>query len=168
MLSLNYIYTHHSLYTIRTYVHERQRKLNRLMASPVQNVFLFVLLTYSIASQAEGCFMKRWNIFVTNDMYSDIFVHVRSKDDDLGNHTIPTKANYNFSFCDNFFGKSVFHGDFRWGPRSQSLDLIDDDIRPICALSKGSDEHCYWSVRADGFYVSPYQDRGWVFKRFWN
>ncbi|KAL4569908.1 hypothetical protein LXL04_025555 [Taraxacum kok-saghyz] len=130
------------------------------MSSTIQNLFLFVLLTYSIVPKTEGCFMKRWQIFVTNDMSSDIVVHVESRDDDLGKHLIPPTANYKFSFCDNFFGQSIFHGDFWRGSNFQGLFLLDDGIRQICSLPKAGDEYCYWSVRSDGFYVSPYQDRG--------
>ncbi|KAL7609049.1 hypothetical protein Lser_V15G11071 [Lactuca serriola] len=140
-----------------------------MISSAMHNFLIFVLLTYAIAPITHACFMKKWHISVTNNISNGDFVaHIKSGNDDLGNHTIPFEGNYGWSFCDNFFGRTLFYGYFWWGSKFQTLDLFDNDVRKICALPKGGDEYCYWLVQANGFYVSAYSDGDWVFKKSWN
>lgn len=134
----------------------------------MHKLLVFVLLTYSIAPITHACVLKKWNVFVTNDISNDIIARIKSGDDNLGDHTIPPEGNYNWSFCDRIFGHTIFYGYFSWGSKFQSLALFDTHIRELCRLPTSGDQHCYWSLRADGFYVSSYPDQGWVFIKPWN
>lgn len=119
----------------------------------MHNLFIFAISIYLIASVALSCvFTSKWDILVKSAIPDDIVVHIKSGDDDLGNHTIPFVGNYSWSFCENFGGNTLFYGYFWWGSRFQSLALFDNTISNICFLNV-TIEHCYWIVRPDGFYV---------------
>ncbi|KAI3697518.1 hypothetical protein L6452_30611 [Arctium lappa] len=136
----------------------------------VHHLFTIVILTYPFASTTDACFMAKWNIYVTSDISDNIIGHIKSGDDDLGNHTIPFRGNYNWSFCDKFFGGTLFYGYFWWGSKFQSLALFDDNLRDICAQAQ-TNQNCYWLVRYDGFYVSaydkPFPDNNYHFIKPW-
>ncbi|KAL4576493.1 hypothetical protein LXL04_012588 [Taraxacum kok-saghyz] len=138
------------------------------MSSLMRNIFFFVLLTYSSVSITQGyCVTRTWQIYVINVIPEDIVVHIKSRDDDLGNHTISSKGNYNWSFCEDVFGRTRFYGNFWWGSDFQNLALFDNEVRGVCAPSKQDYNYCYWSVSPNGFWVSAHQDGGWVLKKTW-
>ncbi|KAL8244531.1 hypothetical protein R6Q59_010789 [Mikania micrantha] len=135
---------------------------------------LLTLLILSLTvSTTQACFItSQWDMFVTNSITDNIVAHVKSRDDDLGNHTIPFNGNYNWSFCDMFDGHTLFYGYFWWGSKFLSLALFDDNIRGLCTLPKGGSQHCYWLVRPEGFYVSASNrvssELNWVFVKNWD
>ncbi|KAJ0920453.1 putative plant self-incompatibility S1 [Helianthus annuus] len=96
---------------------------------------------------------------------------VNHGDDDLGNHTIPFKGNYNWSFCSRGDHRTLFYGYFWWGSKFQSLDLFNKELENHCSLNKAGRQHCYWWVRPDGFFVSPlnntFSDFYWKFIKPW-
>lgn len=127
--------------------------------SKMHKLFIVAVLTFSIASTALSCFTPQWDIFVISAIPNNIVVHIKSGDDDLGNHTIPFNENYTWSFCDRFVGQTVFYSYFWWGSRFKSLDLFNKNIEHICFLYNMHNQHCYWLVKPDGFYVSAYPDK---------
>lgn len=138
----------------------------------MRHLFTFVILTYSCASITNACFPeRRWRVHVTSDISENINAHIKSGDDDLGNHTIPFNGEYEWSFCNRIDGKTLFYGYFWWGLRSQELALFDTKIVDICAVPAFTNSDCYWSVRPTGFYVSPSNtslgSAEWVFIKNW-
>ncbi|KAK9052569.1 hypothetical protein SSX86_029198 [Deinandra increscens subsp. villosa] len=138
----------------------------------MHSIFTFLILLSLTTSITHACFTAKWHIFVTNDINDDIVAHIKSGDDDLGNHTIPFNGNYNWSFCNRFDGRTLFYAYFWWGSRYQSLDLFNSDIEDICAVKILGTQNCYWLVRSNGFFVSAYNrtfsDRDWKLKKTWN
>ncbi|KAI3714049.1 hypothetical protein L1987_72639 [Smallanthus sonchifolius] len=138
----------------------------------MHSLFTLLILSSLIVPITHACrITSQWDIFVMSNITDNIVVHIKSGDDDLGNHTIPFNGNYQWSFCDNYFGRTLFYGYFWWGSKYQSLALFDDEIRGPCYRSKGGTQHCYWLVRPDGFFVSGYNrtfsDTNWTFKKHW-
>ncbi|KAK9052570.1 hypothetical protein SSX86_029199 [Deinandra increscens subsp. villosa] len=139
----------------------------------MDTVFILLILSSLIASKTHACFITgKWDLFVMSNITDNIVAHIKSGDDDLGNHTIPFNGNYNWSFCDRLDGRTLFYGYFWWGSKSQSLALFDNKIREPCSLPKEGTQHCYWLVRPDGFYVSPYNSTfsefTWKLKKKWD
>ena len=99
--------------------------------------------------------------------HNNVIVHVKSGDEDRGIHTIPFNGTFDWSFCDNFFRTALYFADFWCGSKTQSLHLFDDPIAKICYVEKPGTDHCYWSVRPDGFFVSHRPDGDWVHVAFW-
>ncbi|KAI3790676.1 hypothetical protein L2E82_03899 [Cichorium intybus] len=138
-----------------------------MRSSTMHNLFIFSISIYLIASVALSCvFTSKWDVFVISAISDDIVVHIKSGDDDLGNHTIPFVGNYNWSFCENVRGNTLFYGYFWWGSRFQSLDLFDKSIEKKCSLNVTT-EHCYWFVKPDGFYVNALPSGGGELIKTW-
>ncbi|KAL8267276.1 hypothetical protein R6Q59_004620 [Mikania micrantha] len=136
-------------------------------------LFTLLILSSLIPSIIRACLItSKWDVFIMSSITDDIIAHIKSGDDDLGNHTIPFNGNYIWSFCDRFDGHTLFYGYFWWGSKSQSLALFDDKLRKPCYQQKRSTQHCYWLVRPDGFFVSAYNrsfsDDNWEFKKAWS
>ncbi|KAM0059113.1 putative plant self-incompatibility S1 [Helianthus debilis subsp. tardiflorus] len=139
----------------------------------MHNLFTLLTLLSLITYVTHVCFLTaKWNLYVISNIEDDIVAHIKSGDDDLGNHTIPFNGNYNWSFCDRIDGRTLFYGYFWWGSKFTSLALFDDELRGPCALNKESGQHCYWLVRPGGFYVSAYNrtfaNNYWTFKKHWD
>ncbi|KAL4567252.1 hypothetical protein LXL04_022829 [Taraxacum kok-saghyz] len=140
-----------------------------MRSSTPYNLFIFVISTFSIASVAFSCGLTtKWNVSVISAIGEDIVAHIKSGDDDLGNHTIPYVGIYSWSFCENFGGGTVFYGYFWWGSKFQSLALIDNNIERRCYFDNVATQRCYWFVKPDGFYVSRYPNGGGELIKHWD
>ncbi|KAI3728669.1 hypothetical protein L6452_17310 [Arctium lappa] len=138
----------------------------------MHSLFTFVILSSSAAWGTPACLVTRhWNVYVMSDISDDIDTLIKSGDDNLGNHTIPFEGNYNWTFCERLDGRTVFYSYFWWGSRFQTLALFDSHIRNMCIQPHWGVEYCYWLVRPEGFYVSPFNrsfdDSDWVFIKQW-
>lgn len=79
------------------------------MRSLLVIVFFFIIATvsYEAVETSDSCIvLTRWHIFVRNDIPENIVLHVKSKDDDLGN------GSYDWSFCNTL--STLFYSDFWW------------------------------------------------------
>ncbi|PWA96777.1 plant self-incompatibility S1 [Artemisia annua] len=137
----------------------------------MDKLFIIFILTCTFASLTHAiCVFGKWHIIVTSDMPdNDVIVHVKSGDEDRGIHTIPFNGTFDWTFCERFDGRSLYFADFSCGSKVQSLHLFDDPIRHICYEQKivTRTQHCYWSVRPDGFFVSRRPNGDWVHISFW-
>lgn len=133
---------------------------------------LFVLTLFcNLVTITSDCsiFSTEWTVFITNTVQDAIEVHIKSTDHDLGNQTIPSNFVYSWSFCDKLIG-TKFTGDFWWGPRFQTLALMDREIMSYCRNGNNGGKGCFWLVNFDGFYVSPSNapfPTGWKKKQSW-
>ncbi|CAI9265306.1 unnamed protein product [Lactuca saligna] len=134
----------------------------------VTGIDLGLSQTYPIASIAFSCpFTTKWIVSIISALRKDLVVHIKSGDDDLGNHTIPYVGNYSWSFCEKVGSHTLFYAYFWWGSKFQSLDLFDQVISKKCYLNVGT-EHCYWFVTPKGFYVDAHPSGGGEFIKGWN
>lgn len=127
--------------------------------STMMKTFVFVVLaTYFLqaTSQSRNCFLNpTYTVYIGNKLPANsapLTVRCQSKDDDLGNHTIPVGKNYNWSFCNTFLGSTLFFCHFYWGSKEVVFDAFNRTLVSICA-----DQKCYWEAEAvgiffDGFY----------------
>ncbi|PWA78013.1 plant self-incompatibility S1 [Artemisia annua] len=88
---------------------------------------------------------------------------------DLGNHTIPYNGIYDWTFCDT--GQNDFTSEFWWASKYKTFNVFDAQAWSVCKTGKFfGTEHCYWLVRADGFYIGkenvPFPG-GWQLKETW-
>ena len=81
-----------------------------------------------------------------SDISENIVAHIKSGDDNLGNHTIPFHGEYKWGFCNRFDGKTLSYGYFWWGSKHQELALFDTKVTTICAVPAFTNFDCYWSV----------------------
>lgn len=145
------------------------RECLRTMTSSTQrNLIIIVISTFSIATLALSCTLTtNWDVSVVSYIGENIVAHIKSGNNDLGNHTIPYAGVYQWSFCEKLAGGTVFYGYFWWGSKIQSLALIDDKIEKKCFLDNVETQRCYWFVKPDGFYVSRYPIGGGELIKRW-
>ncbi|PWA97238.1 plant self-incompatibility S1 [Artemisia annua] len=142
-------------------------------------VFLFFALatcqipcTVVSSSVDPNCFLVwRFNMYIINDIPEDIVVHVNSKDDDLGNRTLPLGGSRDWSFCAP--GWTLFRGEFWWGSKYISFNVFDGYVDDNCDTKSlvHRTRHCYWLIRPDGFYMSSknntWPSESWHFEKPW-
>ena len=128
-------------------------------------------VTYTSATASTNCFiLTQWRIYIINDISEEITFHVKSKDDDLGNHTRPFHGLYDWSFCVTW--GTLFNGEFWWGSKYQTLHLYDSDIDFKCSDKwKVQTQNCYWLVRPEGLFWGkqnlPFPNDVWHLAKPW-
>ncbi|KAL5555508.1 hypothetical protein UlMin_037744 [Ulmus minor] len=118
----------------------------------IKSVMLLVLLHQAI-SLCEGSpwfneTKERVQIMSYLNPPSNLTVHCKSKQDDLGEHVInPLPDSYAFKFTPPFFGHALFFCTFQW-PKDQNLHWFDiyDERRDY----KRCKHHCCWFVQNSG------------------
>ncbi|KAL8267277.1 hypothetical protein R6Q59_004621 [Mikania micrantha] len=133
---------------------------------------IYLILASSFVSITNSCFFTpKWKLYIINGTPDNIVTHVLSKDDDLGNHIVPSNGIYHWSFCDRFDRRTRFDGEFRWGKKYQCLVVFNELARRRCTRFGLRVNDCYWLVRPDGFYISyvnlSFPDPEWKFVKPW-
>ncbi|KAL3620421.1 hypothetical protein CASFOL_035333 [Castilleja foliolosa] len=87
----------------------------------------------------------------------------KSKDDDLGYHTVAVNQDFHWSFCENIFGRTLFFCHLYWGSKQSVFDVFHSkDVKaPMFDF--------WWAARSDGIYFCYYNDTAHFDKTFdWN
>lgn len=146
--------------------------LSKNKSYAMHNLLIFLILTSSFSVITNACFFTtKWKIYVINGIPETITTRVRSKDDDLGKHVIPSNDYYHWSFCERFDRTTRFDGEFWWGQKYQCLKVFYKVARWKCDRFHFGVESCFWLVRSDGFYISAlnisFPDPLWTFVKSW-
>lgn len=90
-------------------------------------------------------------------------LHCKSKDDDLGEHTIANGEDYGWGFNDNIFGTTLFFCNVAWakvpGYYFEAYTTARDSLR--CETG------CSWIVAVEGIYGLNGQTGLWEFIYNW-
>ncbi|KAM3327900.1 hypothetical protein P3S68_033362 [Capsicum galapagoense] len=125
-------------------------------------LFIFPLDNFISAN----CFIdKQFHVQVIDDLPPDssqLKVHCASKDNDLGDQFLfSTKKDFTWSFCEDFFNRTLYFCHFWWGTKESTFDVFND---PRNCIHDGPDVEgttkCVWTVRSDGFYLGYYDNNG--------
>ncbi|KAI3469942.1 hypothetical protein Pfo_026605 [Paulownia fortunei] len=104
---------------------------------------------------ARSCFFTdEYVVHVANNLYAyskPMVVHCASADDDLGNHTLSYQKDFNWSFCEQLFHRTLFFCHIWWGSKSVAFDVFTSKNRRAC-----TSHVCYWEAQHDGIYFSGY------------
>ncbi|GFP98292.1 hypothetical protein PHJA_001973100 [Phtheirospermum japonicum] len=125
------------------------------------NIILFLLLCASLlqvlALEKRRCiFTYEYAVHVINKLppnSAPLKLHCASKDDDLGNHTLPINQDYNWSFCNNIIYDTLFFCRLRWESKEKAFDVFESKWRSKCDTL-----YCYWMAKDDGIYFSKVDD----------
>ena len=97
----------------------------------------------------QGPQVWRKHVRVQNDLggSTQLLVHCRSKDNDLGQHNLSNGQYVGWSFGDNVFGRTLFWCYFKWNNTEKSFDIYKTTTDTnTCA------KQCWRSIRSDGVY----------------
>lgn len=116
--------------------------------------YFFLLIVSSCLLQTiTSCFfVHKYAVYVVNNLPPNtppLFLHCASKDDDLGNHTLPINQHFRFAFCKNAFA-TLFFCRFRWNGKDKALNVYDSSWK----YNRCQYDVCYYALKSDGVYFS--------------
>lgn len=132
--------------------------------------FAFVFAILLICSKCASAGLR---IDISNGLPDNsnlLAVHCRSKDDDLGNHTLRVNQNFSWRFVPNFIPNTLFFCHFWWGQKSKVFDVYNQK-KMGCECEHNGPTYsntCFWQARADGFYYSKFTPPAWEKKSGWD
>ncbi|KAF3637812.1 putative glutamate receptor 3.6-like [Capsicum annuum] len=119
---------------------------------------LLILVTPPYLLLAKKCFLSnKYEVHVINNLTSDsphLKIHCASKNDDLGYHYPAIYEDFNWSFCQPVFGKTLYFCHFWWNLKEKSFIVFND--YQFCVSDStipNPKNNCKWEVRPDGFYL---------------
>ncbi|KAK9288464.1 hypothetical protein L1049_016921 [Liquidambar formosana] len=127
------------------------------------HVVLMVLLL--ITQCKGGLLVEKCHLRITNDLGrgSNPTLHRKSRDDDLGEHTLPYRGYFKFAFRPNFAGTTLYYCSFKWKGGFHYFDIyIELTHRDICGSS------CWWVVRPNGPCLRDSQTRQYDMCEKWH
>ncbi|KAL7148271.1 hypothetical protein ABFS83_06G166900 [Erythranthe nasuta] len=116
-------------------------------------LFLFFILFACSIHKGKSCFFyRRIHISVVNKLPNDslpLSLHCKSRNDDLGNHTLTQNQDFNFSFyVIPIF--TLFTCDLMWGDKTSRVDVYDATWL-VDPCIKGQ---CLYEVYEIGTYIN--------------
>ncbi|PRQ36892.1 putative plant self-incompatibility S1 [Rosa chinensis] len=133
-------------------------------------IITLVLATLTITySEATAVKWTHWhNVHVVNGFSRNdepLIVHCKSKNDDLGDHTLWINQEFRWYFGLNFWFTTLFYCNFKWDSQEKHIDVFNTpDESPLECMEN---EECFWKVTEDGFFVSV-DNINWVKKLNWH
>ncbi|GAV64194.1 Self-incomp_S1 domain-containing protein, partial [Cephalotus follicularis] len=97
--------------------------------------------------------LARVRVQITNQMASNVTIHCKSKNDDLGIHVISSGQSYGWGFKVNFWQTTLFFCGFTTEKGRGVYDIykaLRDNFR--CLNDFGTGDICFWDVKDDGVH----------------
>ncbi|XVF61729.1 hypothetical protein PTKIN_Ptkin08bG0153800 [Pterospermum kingtungense] len=127
---------------------------------------VFLLLAITLSQVNFGQATKRYSVYISNGLGNgdQLTVHCKSKDDDLGVHTLRAYEHWSWTFKVNIWKTTLYwcdintiehHGSFK-------VSAMHDDILDMC-----NSNECLWSARDDGLYLKDNSKDSWFLKYKW-
>ncbi|KAL4290947.1 hypothetical protein GQ457_14G019240 [Hibiscus cannabinus] len=109
-------------------------------------IILLLTLTSVVAVSEAILIPPKVQVLIYNDLApnTDLIVHCKSKDDDLGIRHISYGNDFEFHFRASFLRRTLFHCTFQWNGITQRFDIyrqVRDQF--VC-------NHCVWKIGPDG------------------
>lgn len=116
--------------------------MNQLFKHAMLFFFLIALLLVICPSAAGSAEVRVTNKLSGN---SDLQIHCKSKNEDLGVHVIPNQGLYETKIKTDFWGKTLYFCGFVWNNKLHWFDIYDyQRDKPDCAY------FCWWTVQETG------------------
>lgn len=122
-------------------------------------IFLCLILCFIFQGVDSSCFLfNSMEVHVYNDLPENtLFVHCKSKDDDLGIHYVKPKQDYNFSFCYKPY-VTLFTCHVQWGKNTVSFQAYNGKW---FSKSPCAPHECKWAAEPDGLYLQGIKKYDW-------
>lgn len=122
-----------------------------------EHFFLFVfVLSLTMFQSINFIDFERWHIHILNGLShgQSLFVHCKSKDDDLGIHDLSFGSEFNWSFRVNFWGTTLFWCYLRKSnDKSVSFEAFWVEKTSIWLYYRCYKYNCIWTAKHDGIYL---------------
>ncbi|GFP81225.1 hypothetical protein PHJA_000265800 [Phtheirospermum japonicum] len=123
------------------------------MKTTIIYIVLSFLLFASLFRETNSCFLYyKVHVNFYNNIHTSIpkplFVHCRSKDDNLGNHTLALNQRWGFAFCVKPFS-TLFKCELHWN----GLYLNIVAYNALWLWNPCNKGDCTWTVNGNGAYL---------------
>ncbi|KAK8489462.1 hypothetical protein V6N13_061773 [Hibiscus sabdariffa] len=120
--------------------------------NPSSMILLLSLTSLSAVSRA-GFLPDKTHVLIYNDLApgTDLVVHYKSKDDDLGVRHIAYGNDFKFHFRPSFWGTTLFYCSMQWSGTRHRFDIYKES-RDLSLCSR-----CLWKIRTTGPCFVNYQ-----------
>lgn len=122
----------------------------------------FLLLALAIFASPEV--LAKYHVYIINNLGDDttLTIHCRSKDDDLGTHSLPFEADFHWSFHINIGRTTLFYCDMNWDYIKGHFDVFVAKRDTVRCGTK-----CVWRVDRDGLYLYIAKDEEYELQYRW-
>lgn len=125
--------------------------------SPKKPFSFFIILTLHLV-QTIHVFagLEPYEIYIVNnlpDNTNPLFIHCKSKDNDLGVLNLAQNTGFRWHFRMNIWENTLYFCGFLWARKNTTFTVFDFSLADHECGRKIKDNICYWSVQYDGFYL---------------
>ncbi|CAN4122883.1 unnamed protein product [Withania somnifera] len=110
-----------------------------------------------------NCFVnKQYHVEILDDLPPDspqLKIHCASKEDELGEHFLSSGKDFTWSFCEQFFNRTLYFCHFWWGTKETAFEVFNDIDNCIHDGPDIGSNKCVWVVKQDGFYLGYYDHK---------
>ncbi|XP_058221911.1 S-protein homolog 5-like [Rhododendron vialii] len=124
---------------------------------------LVILTVYLISSPALG----KSGVHIISGVPGALRVHCKSKDDDIGTHTLSNGEEFQWRFRPNIFRTTLFYCYFFWEEKQKSFAVYDARISRICKENTWNCDY-YWLATPTVFNISADNKETWKTINYWN
>lgn len=122
-----------------------------------------VILTVYLISPALG----KSGVHIINGVSSALRVHCKSRDDDIGTHTLSNGEEFSWRFTPNIFRTTLFYCYFFWEEKQKSFAVYDARLSRICKAQTWNCDY-YWLATPTAFNISADNKETWKTINYWN
>ncbi|GFP94526.1 hypothetical protein PHJA_002994400 [Phtheirospermum japonicum] len=119
------------------------------------NLLTNLVLITIVFQKINACIItSEYEVEIFNGLpsaYSPLTIRCKSKDRDLGYQTLNVNKTFEWIFCENIFGRTLYTCDFRWGNKRQGFQVFNSKTSRDCAGGL-----CFWLAKSDGFYFKNF------------
>lgn len=160
----------HQSYTIPYLNHAQLVPFHTKMnAISLKNQVLVFLVASALALAASKPFSK-WEIHIKNELKNGqaMFVHCKSKDNDLGEHTLATGTEFKWDFKVNLWDTTLFWCYLRKpNGHEMTFDAFWVEKRTEWLRVKCDDNICNWTAEDNGIYLKDNSENLDEFVHYW-
>lgn len=115
------------------------------------NRLLFLTLVFAVSE--AGLLLRKTDVLIYNDLdgETDLTLHCKSKDDDLGIQQLAYGNYFQFSFHPSLLGDTLFYCSMQWNGTMHWFDIYVER-RDVDRCNR-----CLWNVRPNGPCLSNYK-----------
>ncbi|EOA32861.1 hypothetical protein CARUB_v10016178mg [Capsella rubella] len=114
------------------------------------NVIIIRGAQHAMAPKPSGFDNPRTTVMIHNDLEGPLPLryHCKSRDDDLGDWTMPPNGTWSFKFRPSIFGNTLFFCSFRWEQELHYFDIYKQNRDR--EFAKFGCRKCQWKIYKNG------------------
>lgn len=116
---------------------------------------VFAVLQLGTAASLSSALLPKWHIHVVNGLSKvTLFVHCKSKDDDLGVHNLVTRGDeFQWTFQVNFWATTLYWCYLKKPNADVSFESFWVEQTHMWLQYRCTDKNCIWTAKDDGIYL---------------